>query len=942
MEQPLLSTSVATSVAVTSLGLAAFWLWAWGAQDPRQGRDASWARKRLWRKLVRGELLESDKDTGAFAAFPYFLSTKTREFLVNAAFLQLRPDSVRHFVRSSSTVLLYGDADTEVYHMELAVALAQQFGAKLLMLDVPEFRAKGLRQIMKPSSITAALPLWSPAVKNASMSETAPIADILEAAVQVVTSEASKGLPVICFIRSARSTLLGEESVSAALQQRLLSMPGRVFVLASSCSGPAPAKCQGCDKEAEAAGEALAQLFPVSIQVKPPTDSQQLAEWKCQMEESSIALKKADIRTLLETVMAFSKVICPEIKQLNLPLELCKDPLTVADAEEIVGWAVSQHLMMGCQPQLQQGQLLLPLASLEYGVRLSADAEHSFTRPDQSPERQRCEKTTAETKPQEVSTTAAKELQDSAGKIEANLLGLSRATDPLPAGTAAVPSEAKASEVPALIISVSAEVPAPCKKGVAAAPPALPSPLATKKSIPPVQEVAPDTEFEKRIRPEVTPADAVGVTFDSIGALDDVKDLLREMVMLPLQRPELFKAGSLIQPCRGILLFGPPGTGKTMLAKAVATEAGATFINVSMSTITSKWFGEDEKNVRALFSLATKLAPTVIFIDEVDSMLGRRSRAGEHEAMRKIKNEFMAHWDGLLSKGGAESGVLVLAATNRPFDLDEAIIRRFQRRVFVGLPDAANREKILRAILSKEDLAGDFDFGELAKMTEGHSGSDLKNLCITAAYRPVRELLEEEKKIVLEQKAKAALPPPVPVEVEAPAKEVPEEAAKGAQVAAQGAATEAKDEGVCQVPEGFSIPPVKAPVDANPDEAVPELVSPRKDGLPNFAPLAALKIEAEVAPSVPLVAEAATDKSEPEPEPASKGAGETSAPPAAAPAESKVAKIRPLNLEDLRQAKSQFAASVSLDGTTMAELNEWNELYGEGGTRKKTYLSYFM
>lgn len=167
------------------------------------------------------------------------------------------------------------------------------------------------------------------------------------------------------------------------------------------------------------------------------------------------------------------------------------------------------------------------------------------------------------------------------------------------------------------------------------------------------------------------------MTFDDIGALADIKESLQELVMLPLRRPDLFKGG-LLKPCRGILLFGPPGTGKTMLAKAIANDAGASFINVSMSTITSKWFGEDEKNVRALFSLAAKVSPTIIFVDEVDSMLGQRARYGEHEAMRKIKNEFMSHWDGLLSKTGEK--ILVLAATNRPFDLDEAIIRRFERR----------------------------------------------------------------------------------------------------------------------------------------------------------------------------------------------------------------------------------------------------------------------
>lgn len=170
------------------------------------------------------------------------------------------------------------------------------------------------------------------------------------------------------------------------------------------------------------------------------------------------------------------------------------------------------------------------------------------------------------------------------------------------------------------------------------------------------------------------------MTFADIGALDEIKESLQELVMLPLRRPDLFKGG-LLKPCRGILLFGPPGTGKTMLAKAIAKEAGASFINVSMSTITSKWFGEDEKNVRALFTLAAKVSPTIIFVDEVDSMLGQRTRVGEHEAMRKIKNEFMTHWDGLLTKPGER--ILVLAATNRPFDLDEAIIRRFERRYYI-------------------------------------------------------------------------------------------------------------------------------------------------------------------------------------------------------------------------------------------------------------------
>lgn len=223
------------------------------------------------------------------------------------------------------------------------------------------------------------------------------------------------------------------------------------------------------------------------------------------------------------------------------------------------------------------------------------------------------------------------------------------------------------------------------------------------------------------------PASEIEVTFDDIGALDDIKESLHELVMLPLRRPDLFKGG-LLKPCRGILLFGPPGTGKTMLAKAIANEAGASFINVSMSTLTSKWFGKDEKNVRALFTLAAKVSPTIIFVDEVDSMLGQRSRAGEHEAMRKIKNEFMTHWDGLLTEAGER--ILVLGATNRPFDLDEAIVRRFERKFIliflVGLPSVESRELILKSLLSKEKVEDGLEYKELAAMTEGYSGSDLK------------------------------------------------------------------------------------------------------------------------------------------------------------------------------------------------------------------------
>ncbi|KAL6295391.1 hypothetical protein ACE6H2_003533 [Prunus campanulata] len=251
-------------------------------------------------------------------------------------------------------------------------------------------------------------------------------------------------------------------------------------------------------------------------------------------------------------------------------------------------------------------------------------------------------------------------------------------------------------------------------------------------------------EYESNFVSAVVPPGEIGVRFDDIGALEDVKRALNELVILPMRRPELFSHGNLLRPCKGILLFGPPGTGKTLLAKALATEAGANFISITGSTLTSKWFGDAEKLTKALFSFASKLAPVIIFVDEVDSLLGARGGSFEHEATRRMRNEFMAAWDGLRSKDSQR--ILILGATNRPFDLDDAVIRRLPRRIYVDLPDAENRMKILRIFLAQENLEPGFQFGKLSHATEGYSGSDLKNLCIAAAYRPVQELLEDEKK----------------------------------------------------------------------------------------------------------------------------------------------------------------------------------------------------
>ncbi|XP_073274497.1 uncharacterized protein [Primulina huaijiensis] len=169
--------------------------------------------------------------------------------------------------------------------------------------------------------------------------------------------------------------------------------------------------------------------------------------------------------------------------------------------------------------------------------------------------------------------------------------------------------------------------------------------IAAKKPSQNLKYLAKD-EYEINFVSAVVPPCEIGVKFDDdVGALEDVKKALNELVILPMQRPELFSHGNLLRPCKGILLFGPPGTGKTLIAKAHATEAGANFISITGSTLTSKWFGDTEKLTRALFSFASNLAAVIIFIDEVDSLLGARGGSFEHEATRRMQNEFMAAWD---------------------------------------------------------------------------------------------------------------------------------------------------------------------------------------------------------------------------------------------------------------------------------------------------------
>ncbi|KAL6626998.1 hypothetical protein ACP70R_030724 [Stipagrostis hirtigluma subsp. patula] len=829
------------------LGLASGpWAGGGGGGQARVGVTVERVEQEL-RRLVT----DARESKVTFDEFPYYLSEQTRVVLTSAAYVHLKQAEISKYTRNlapaSRAILLSGPA--ELYQQMLAKALAHYFEAKLLLLDPTDFlikihnkygtgastepafkrsisettlervsgllgslsilpqkeKPKGtlrrqssmadmktrssesmsslpkLRRTATSSSDMSSLASQGPPVNPAPLRRASSWTfdeKILVQALYKVLHSVSKKSPVVLYIRDVEKFLHKSPKMYLLFEKLLNKLEGPVLLLGS--------RIVEMDNDDEM-DERLTILFPYNIEIKPPENENHLVSWNSQLEEDMKMIQFQDNRNHIMEVLAENDLECDDLGSICL-----SDTMVLGKyIEEIVVSAVSYHLMNNKDPEYRNGKLVLSAKSLSHALEIFQENKIS------DKDSMKLEVTG------EASKVAEKITAPTAAKSEtkpATLLPPARppaAAAAPAAATAPAPAESK-------IEPVKSE-----KKGTP--PPAVKAP-----------EV-PDNEFEKRIRPEVIPANEIGVTFEDIGALDDIKESLQELVMLPLRRPDLFKGG-LLKPCRGILLFGPPGTGKTMLAKAIANEAQASFINVSMSTITSKWFGEDEKNVRALFTLAAKVSPTIIFVDEVDSMLGQRNRAGEHEAMRKIKNEFMTHWDGLLSR--PDQRILVLAATNRPFDLDEAIIRRFERRIMVGLPSLESRELIMRRLLSKEKVDEGLDFKELATMTEGYSGSDLKNLCTTAAYRPVRELIQKERKKELEKMKRE------------------------------------KGETASDLP---------------------------------------MKKEKEDA----IV-------------------------------------LRPLNMTDLKEAKNQVAASFAAEGTIMAELRQWNELYGEGGSRKKPQLTYFL
>jgi SpoVK/Ycf46/Vps4 family AAA+-type ATPase len=260
------------------------------------------------------------------------------------------------------------------------------------------------------------------------------------------------------------------------------------------------------------------------------------------------------------------------------------------------------------------------------------------------------------------------------------------------------------------------------------------------------------TEGGKSSYEELIVTEKPKVNWEEVVGLDTAKKAIKEAIVYPVQRPDLFPLG---WP-RGILLFGPPGCGKTLIAAAVATELDATFYSIDAASIMSKWLGEGEQNVAKLFVSARKSSnegkAAIVFVDELDSLMGQHSNEVGGEI--RVRNQFLKEMDGVMDKGKALH-VYVIGATNKPWDLDWAFIRRFQKRILVPLPDHPTRLMMLKLYTSNLQIEQDVDLHELARLSEGFSGSDIRDVCQSAQLKLIGEFFETGKAMDKEAKPRA-------------------------------------------------------------------------------------------------------------------------------------------------------------------------------------------
>jgi vacuolar protein-sorting-associated protein 4 len=226
------------------------------------------------------------------------------------------------------------------------------------------------------------------------------------------------------------------------------------------------------------------------------------------------------------------------------------------------------------------------------------------------------------------------------------------------------------------------------------------------------------------------------VKWEDVANLKDAKQALREAVIIPTLRPDLFQSKTR-RAWRGILLFGPPGCGKTMIAKAVATECEATFLSIDAASIMSKWLGESERLVKELFIVARENQPAIVFVDEVDSIASTRT-GEEIGGERRVKTQFLKEMDGVSTK--SDERILALGATNRPWDIDEAFRRRFEKRIYLPMPDVDARKELFRIYVKEIEIDQDFNRDKLVEATDGYTGSDIALICREASMQPIREL----------------------------------------------------------------------------------------------------------------------------------------------------------------------------------------------------------